>query len=139
MALSEQEQQMLDEIERALIAEDPRLAKKSQAGEASSFSFNIQSIALMFLGLSAMVGGISLAQFSLWFVALSVLGFFIMFAGGMLGFQNTGPATLGKGAKGSGRVKNAAGRAGAASVQKQRKQGGLGDRMEDNFRRRFER
>ena len=40
----------------------------------------------MLVGLCMLVGGVSLAQFSLWFVALSILGFFIMFAGGMMAF-----------------------------------------------------
>lgn len=50
MALSEQEQRMLAEIERALIAEDPRLAKQASNNGAQTISFNIRSIALIVLG-----------------------------------------------------------------------------------------
>lgn len=132
VALSEQEQRALEEIERALIAEDPRLARQASKGsQDATFAFNIRSVALILLGLCAMVGGISVAQFSLWFVALSILGFLIMFAGGLLAFQNDGRAKSDKDT-----AKKVGGRASAA---KAKSSGGIGDKMEDSFRRRFER
>ncbi|RAV33342.1 DUF3040 domain-containing protein [Corynebacterium heidelbergense] len=131
MALSEKEQRMLAEIEQALAAEDPRFAQRAaKAGSHSGFSFNIRCVALLLLGLVTLIGGIALAQHSLWFVALSILGFLIMFAGGMLGFRGTQPSPKvgsapqrGKSRPGRARVPN----------------GNLGDRMENNFRKRFER
>lgn len=136
MALSEQEQRMLAEIERALIAEDPRLAKQASSSGEQTISFNIRSIALIVLGLAVMVGGIAAAQLSLWFVALSVLGFLIMFGGGLLAFQsNDDPETAAiKRSKSAKRNK-----AGAAKGASSGHSGGIGDKMEDNFRRRFER
>lgn len=132
VALSEQERRALEEIERALIAEDPRFAKRaSRGGEETSFSLNIRSLALILLGLCFMVGGISLAQFSLWFVALSIVGFLIMFGGGLLAFQGESAPRD----KGVGSAREAK----RAEAKKVKSHGGLGDRMEDNFRRRFER
>ena len=128
MALSEQEQRMLDEIERALVSEDPRLARQVRQG-GGGFSLSGRALALIILGLVMLVGGIVLAQFSLWFVALSVVGFFVMFGGALLTLRGGAP----KKAQVPGKQ-----RARGAMSQPQR-QGGLGDRMEDNFRRRFER
>ncbi len=136
MALSEQEQRMLAEIERALIAEDPRLAKQASNSGEQTISFNIRSIALIVLGLAVMVGGIAAAQLSLWFVAMSVLGFLIMFGGGLLAFQsNDDPETAAiKRSKSS-----KSGNPGAARKAGSGHSGGIGDKMEDSFRRRFER
>lgn len=133
MALSEQEQRMLEEIERALIADDPRLASRAAKENDSTFSFSIQSIAIMLLGLCMLVGGVSLAQHSLWFVALSVLGFFVMFTGGLMAFNGSSkPArTPKKASRGGAKLQ--------ASTNKATKDGGIGDRMEDSFRKRFER
>lgn len=136
MALSEQEQRMLAEIEQALIAEDPRLAKQASTNGERTMNFNIRSIALIVLGLAVMVGGIAAAQLSLWFVALSVFGFLIMFGGGLLAFQsNDDPEAAAikrsKSSKG-GKLRAAKGAGSGHS-------GGIGDKMEDSFRRRFER
>ena len=49
MALSEQEQRMLAEIEQALIAEDPRLAKQASTSDNRTLNFNIRSVALLSL------------------------------------------------------------------------------------------
>ncbi|SCX10019.1 DUF3040 domain-containing protein [Corynebacterium jeikeium] len=136
MALSEQEQRMLAEIERALIAEDPRLAKQASNNGAQTISFNIRSIALIVLGLTVMVGGIAAAQLSLWFVGLSVLGFLIMFGGGLLAFKsNDDPETAAIKRSKSPKRSKASATKGANSGRS----GGIGDKMEDNFRRRFER
>lgn len=136
MALSEQEQRMLAEIEKALIAEDPRLAKQASTNNEQSMNFNIRSIALIVLGLAVMVGGIAAAQLSLWFVALSVVGFLIMFGGGMLAFRSTDdPETAAIKRSKSGKP----GKAGAIRGAGSRRSGGIGDKMEDSFRRRFER
>lgn len=133
MALSEQEQRMLAEIEQALIAEDPRLAKQASTNGKRTMNFNIRSIALIVLGLTVMVGGIAASQLSLWFVALSVLGFLIMFGGGLLAFQpNEDPEA-------AAIKRSKAGNPRKARALKGTSGGGLGDRMEDSFRRRFER
>ncbi|HIW96554.1 MAG TPA: DUF3040 domain-containing protein [Candidatus Corynebacterium gallistercoris] len=128
MALSEQEQRMLAEIEQALIAEDPRLAKQASRGDAGGVNFTIQSVALIMLGLVGLIGGIALAQNSLWFVAVSVLGFLVMFAGGLLAFRSGGKAAAPRSTSSKNQRKAAIAGSG----------GGFGDKMEDKFRRRFE-
>lgn len=131
MALSEQEKQMLAEIERALIAEDPRFAKGGAEPAQAGFHFDIRSIALILLGVCLLVGGVALAQMSLWFVALSVLGFLVMLGGGMLALRGGSAPKVVSPKK----PKATRGKAQGAGSQA----GGLGDRMEDNFRKRFER
>lgn len=130
MALSEQEKQMLAEIERALIAEDPRFAQGGDDSAPSGVRFDIRSISLIMLGICLLVGGVALAQVSLWFVILSVASFLVMLGGGMIALNNGDSPAPAKSAK-SRRVS-----AGGAVRQGE---GGLGDRMEDKFRKRFER
>ena len=83
----------------------------------------------MLVGLIGLIGGIALAQNSLWFVLLSIVGFLLMFAGGMMSFR----ADRFNGRQGS------SSRPSAYRSPSNRQSGGLGDRMEDSFRRRFER
>lgn len=130
MALSEQERRMLQEIEQALIADDPNLARHA-AGDGpvgGGFSIGIRSVAVFLLGVCLLIAGIALSQNSLWFVALGVVGFLVMFGGGLLAFR-------GGGASGSGAGKSGApsGKSGSGP-----KSGGVADRMEDSFRKRFE-
>lgn len=130
MALSEQEKQMLAEIERALIAEDPRFAQGGDDSAPTGVRFDIRSISLIMLGICLLVGGIALAQASLWFVILSVAGFLVMLGGGMIALNNGDSPAPAKSAK--------ARRVSAGGAVRQGDTG-LGDRMEDKFRKRFER
>lgn len=128
MALSEQERRMLEEIEQALIADDPGLADRTAKVGNEGVSFNIRSIGVLLLGLCILIAGMVLSQTSLWFVLLGVVGFLVMFAGGMLAFRSGGPSSR---RRKSGAGNTTAGRGKDAS-------GGLASRMEDSFRRRFE-
>ncbi|MCJ7858598.1 DUF3040 domain-containing protein [Corynebacterium kalidii] len=130
MALSEQERRMLQEIEQALIADDPNLARQA-AGDGpvgGGFSIGIRSVAVFLLGVCLLVAGIALSQNSLWFVALGVIGFLVMFGGGLLAFRGADGA-----GSGSRNVGAASGKSGSGA-----KTGGVADRMEDSFRKRFE-
>lgn len=140
MALSEQEKRMLEEIERALIAEDPRLARRAseRSGSTNSAGLGLRSVALMMLGLVMLIGGIALAQNSLWFVALSVLGFLVMFFGGVLMFKPELNRVSGGEKKKSASVKSKLSKGLDDRGEKKRGDGGFGDRLEDSFRRRFE-
>lgn len=140
MALSEREQQMLKEIEQALIADDPRFVRQAQtASGQSGFTFSLRSFALILLGLCGLIGGIALAQTSLWFVVLSIVGFLVMFAGGLLSFRTARPARGEK--SGSTGVLKRTSTAGGRNSQaaKAAHSGGFADKMEDRFKRRFER
>lgn len=133
MALSEHEQQALREIEQSLLANDPDFGA-SVSGETSfsdnSGAITLRGVALIVVGLCMMVGGIALAQQSLWFVSLSVLGFLVMFGSGVWMLRGKSEDSLvAVGAQASKRGHG-----------KQAKKGGsgVGNRLEDNFRRRFE-
>lgn len=133
MALSEHEQQALREIEQSLLANDPDFGA-SVSGETSfggnSGAITLRGVALIVVGLCMMVGGIALAQQSLWFVSLSVLGFLVMFGSGVWMLRGKSEDSL-----------VAVGmHAPARGHNKQSKKGGsgVGNRLEDNFRRRFE-
>lgn len=128
MPLSDHEQRMLDEIESALYAEDPKFASSVRGPlRAPSTRRRIQGTALFVIGLAMLVSGVAFkATMVGGFPILSVLGFLVMFGGVV--FAITGP-----------RVSKAAER--QASDGRQRRAKGSGgsftSRMEDRFRRRF--
>lgn len=126
MALSEQEQRALRDLERSLLADDPKFGSSlSDFDEQPSFGqLNLRGIAVIVIGLLILVGGVILSQSTLWFVALSIFGFFVMLGGGiwMLRSENKGSDS-----KKAPKVKKVS----APSDS-------IGGRMEDNFRRRFE-
>ena len=130
MALSEQEQQALREIEQSLLANDPDFGA-SVSGDSSfgggAGAITLRGVVLVVVGLCMMVGGIALAQQSLWFIALSVLGFLVMFGAGVWMLRGNAEGSLVSAAAYPLRAK-----------QSKKKNGGMGNRLEDNFRRRFE-
>lgn len=127
MSLSEQEQRALREIEQSLLAEDPKfgssVARETHfGGAAPSGQFTMRSVALIVLGLVLLIGGAALASWSIWTVVLSVIGFGVMFAGGVMALRTPAPH---------------APRA-AAAPGRQRARSARSVAMEENFRRRFE-
>lgn len=133
MSLSEQEQRALRELEQQLLAEDPKFgASVAQASAGSSGgAVTLRGVALVVVGLVMLVGGVALAQNSLWFVVLSILGFLVMFGAGIWMLRGGG-APSSKPIKG----KSGADRHGAGTARS----GGssMGNKLEENFRRRFE-
>ena len=130
MPLSDHEQRMLDEIENALYAEDPKFASSVRGGtlRAPTTRRRIQGAALFVTGLAMLVSGVAFKATMIGtFPILSVVGFLVMF-GGVI-FAITGP-----------RLSKAADR--SASGGRQRRVKGAGgsftSRMEDRFRRRFD-
>ncbi|CAJ1502607.1 DUF3040 domain-containing protein [[Mycobacterium] holstebronense] len=132
MPLSDHEQRMLDEIESALYAEDPKFASSVRGGalRTPTTRRRVQGMTLFVVGLVMLVSGIPIYATTVnsAFLILSVLGFVVMFGGVV--FAITGNHA-------------AAGREGAAkpggSSQRRVKGGGtFASRMEDRFRRRFE-
>jgi uncharacterized membrane protein len=129
MPLSEHEQRLLDQIERALYAEDPKFASNVRGGRMRSPSRRrrLQGIALFVVGLVLLVVGAAIR--SLWiadFPVVSVLGFLIMFIGAVVAIFARGK-----------NVQSAEGN----SNDPQQSGGGkssLAQRMEERFRRRFE-
>jgi Protein of unknown function (DUF3040) len=132
MPLSEHEQRMLDQIESALYAEDPKFASSVRGGalRAPSTRRRLQGVALFVIGLALLVSGVAFKATMIGgFPVLSVIGFVLMFGGVV--FAVTGPRVLGKDKAAPG---------GPAPRAKKAKGGGgsFTNRMEDRFRRRFD-
>jgi len=131
MPLSDHEQRMLDQIESALYAEDPKFASSVRGGtlRAPSARRRLQGAALFVIGLAMLICGVAFKATMIGsFPILSVIGFLVMF-GGVI-FAITGPRVSGgraSGAEQSARQKRAKGSGGSFT-----------SRMEDRFRRRFD-
>lgn len=128
MPLSEHEQRLLEQIERALYAEDPKFASTVRGAKMRrpSRRRRLQGAALFLLGLVLLIVGIALPLRAFEVPVISVFGFLVMFAGAVL-------ALLGgrkRGGAGSEEATDSAGRGSGRSSFTQR--------MEDRFRRRFE-
>ncbi len=150
MPLSEHEQRMLDQIESALYAEDPKFASHVRSGRmrTATSKRRFQAIAVFVLGLVLLVAGVAVPFQPGGFPVISLVGFAFMFGAGvlyLLGGPRKGAAATEEGAT-SGEGSDAAGPAsrpsqsnsGPKSKQQGRKSGGFTSRMEDRFRRRFE-
>ncbi|MEU5842773.1 DUF3040 domain-containing protein [Rhodococcus sp. NPDC047139] len=137
MPLSEHEQRMLDQIESALYAEDPKFAstvRGSRLGMASNRR-RLQAGALFVLGLTLLIAGVALPLKPGGFPIISLLGFLVMFAAGvllLLGGRRSSASGAAGGSSGSGK----AGRSSRGG--KKSSGGGFTNRMEERFRRRFE-
>ncbi len=136
MPLSEHEQRMLEQIESALYAEDPKFASTVRGGRLRSATGRrrLQAAGLFLLGLVLLVAGIALPFKPGDFPIISLIGFLVMFGAGMLLLLG-GTASAGHGAKATEGHPSAGGAAGRG---KQRRSGGFASRMEDRFRRRFD-
>jgi Protein of unknown function (DUF3040) len=126
MPLSEHEQRLLDQIERALYAEDPKFASNVRGARMRSLPHRrrIQGIALFVLGLLLLVTGVVVPVHPAGVPVISVLGFLVMFAGAIIAIFSRRPA-------GDAR------RAGSTDRPGQSRSS-LAQRMEQRFRRRFE-
>ena len=134
MPLSDHEQRMLDQIESALYAEDPKFASSVRGGtlRAPSARRRLQGAALFVVGLAMLVSGVAFKATMIGsFPILSVIGFIVMFGGVV--FAITGPRVVG-----GGRERSAA-EPGAPRQKRVKGAGGsFTSRMEDRFRRRFD-
>jgi protein-S-isoprenylcysteine O-methyltransferase Ste14 len=125
MPLSEHEQRLLEQIERALYAEDPKFASTVRGGRLRKPTRRrrLQGVAVFVVGLVLLVVGVAVPQ--LWlassFPVLSVVGFLVMLGGAVLAVTSVGSAGQAAPAK-------------TAETDKNRFTG----RMEERFRRRFE-
>ncbi|WP_299557320.1 DUF3040 domain-containing protein [uncultured Mycolicibacterium sp.] len=129
MPLSDHEQRMLDQIESALYAEDPKFASTVRGGtfRAPSARRRLQGAGLFVVGLALLVAGVAIKATMIGgFPILSVVGFVLMFGGVV--FAITGPRV--------------GGFDGFAEPERPKRQKGAGgsftSRMEERFRRRFE-
>ena len=146
MPLSEHEQRMLDQIERALYAEDPKFASNVRGGRmrAPSSRRRFQAAALFVLGLVLLIAGVALPLKPGGFPIISLFGFLFMFGAGVLflwgGGRKSAPAAD-SASEGGNHPSGPPGRgsAGGSGRGRGRKSGGgFSSRMEDRFKRRFE-
>ena len=132
MPLSEHEQRLLEQIERALVDDDPKFASSVRSGDRRGKARRkLQLGFLLFVvGMAALIGGAVIPS-----VPLGALGFLVAFGGLSLAVLNyrsaTGAVEAGPaGARGGSTA--ARGRGG-----KPRKQP-LKNRLEERFRRRYD-
>ena len=131
MPLSEHEQRLLEQIERALVDDDPKFASTVRTGDRRLKARRKLQIGalLVVVGLAVLVGGAVARS-----VPLGVLGFLVMFGGAALGVLNYKSATGVVEAGGSPATAGPAGRAGKGRGRRQP----LKSRLEERFRRRYD-
>ncbi|MGA9872339.1 MAG: DUF3040 domain-containing protein [Rhodococcus sp. (in: high G+C Gram-positive bacteria)] len=151
MPLSEHEQRMLDQIESALYAEDPKFASHVRSGRmrTASSKRRFQAAALFVLGLVLLVAGLALPFKPGGFPVISLVGFAFMFGAGVLfllggsrkgaaASQDEAPAGDSSGPGATGPSGPSGPRPSGPKSKPGRKGGGFTSRMEDRFRRRFD-
>lgn len=138
MPLSEHEQRMLDQIESALYAEDPKFASNVRGGRFAGAPGKRRVIAAIgfAVGLMLLIAGMLLGKVE-YTVIVGLIGFLLMF-GSVIYALWSGPTPKGPrgtvGADGSVRAPSGRGRnAGSARASGQ----SFVARMEERFRRRF--
>jgi hypothetical protein len=131
MPLSEHEQRLLDQIERALYAEDPKFASSVRGARLRrpSRRRRLQGIALFVLGVALLVLGVILPLKPGGVPVVSLLGFLVMFFGALL--------TLSAMRHGGGEGEEGAEDNEGGGSPKARRSS-FSQRMEDRFRKRFE-
>jgi protein-S-isoprenylcysteine O-methyltransferase Ste14 len=124
MPLSEHEQRLLEQIERALYAEDPKFASTVRGAKMRrpTRRRRLQGAALFLLGLVLLVVGVVVPLRAFEVPVISVFGFLVMFGGAVIAILG------GRRRSGSGAQESAV--SGSRSS--------FAKRMEDRFRRRFE-
>ncbi|MBF6212937.1 DUF3040 domain-containing protein [Nocardia puris] len=141
MPLSEHEQRMLEQIESALYAEDPKFASSVRGGRLRTTSSRrrLQAAALFVLGLFLLVAGIAAPVKPGGFPIISLVGFIVMFGAGVLLLIGSGKGGADADGAPAGEPPSSGPSGGGSSgPRRQRKSGGFSERMEDRFRRRFE-
>jgi Protein of unknown function (DUF3040) len=124
MPLSEHEQRLLEQIERALYAEDPKFASTVRGGRLRKPTRRrrVQGVALFIVGLVMLVLGVALPVLQpAGIPVVSVIGFLLMLGGAVLAITSVGAPA-------------ASGQVAAPPPDKN----GFTGRMEERFRRRFE-
>jgi uncharacterized membrane protein len=133
MPLSEHEQRMLDQIEQALYAEDPKFASSVKGARLRKPSRRrrIQGVVLVMIGMSLLPLGVAIEVARPAGVpVVSVLGFLLMFVGVLIAVTSAragGGGSEEEGQETSGRPSKDGGQRGSFT-----------QRMEERFRDRFE-
>ena len=129
MPLSEHEQRLLDQIERALYAEDPKFASTVRGSRLRrpSRRRRLQGVAILIIGLLLLVVGVALPVARVAEIpVLSVIGFLLMIGGAMWALSAVGQRD------------QAAEEGGDKPQQTTPRRSSFAQRMEERFRRRFD-
>ena len=134
MPLSEHEQRLLEQIERALVDDDPKFASSVRTGDRrlkARRKLQIGAV-LVVIGFAVLVGGAVARS-----VPHGVLGFLVAFSGVALGVLNYKAAT------GAVEAGSASGGSGPAASGRASRGGRMGrqplkNRLEERFRRRYD-
>lgn len=134
MPLSEHEQRLLEQMEKALYAEDPKFATSLRStGGAASRSRAALGVLGILVGLGVVLAGMALPM-----AALGVVGFVVMLAGAVVTyFAFTRRAPAEEGAEGSEGAEGASASQSPSKAKPQRSSGFM-DRMEERWRKRAE-
>lgn len=125
MPLSEHEQRLFDQIERALYAEDPKFASTIRGARLRpSRRRRIQGITLFVLGIALLVCGMLVPLKVFAIPVVSVVGFLMMFVGAVLTWAAMRHADVSSGTDGREEARS--------------HRSGFTQRMEERFRKRFE-
>jgi hypothetical protein len=130
MPLSEHEQQLLDQIERELYAEDPKFAstvRGTKMSRSPARRRRLQGAALFLSGVGLLVLGVIVPFRPAQIPLISVIGFLVMFFGVVVAIT-------------SARKRSASSSKSRKSGHKSspRRRSSLVERMEERFRQRFE-
>lgn len=135
MPLSEHEQRLLEQMERALYAEDPKFATSLRSGSAGKPSRSRAAF-----GVLVLLGGVTLLMVGaiLPLIPLGVAGFLVMVAGATLtylGLRGRPAVAVAEGADG-GQPRAPASPTTSAKQRAPRPSGGFMHRLEDRWRKR---
>ncbi|KQS64843.1 DUF3040 domain-containing protein [Modestobacter sp. Leaf380] len=135
MPLSEHEQKLLEQIERALVDDDPKFASQVRTGDRRQKArrkLQLGALAVV-VGLAVLVGGVALPS-----TPVGVVGFLLMFGGAALGVLNYSAATGAVEVGGPEGSAPAGGSSRAKGGKAKARRQPLKDRLEERFRRRYD-
>ncbi|MET9291739.1 DUF3040 domain-containing protein [Streptomyces sp. NPDC003077] len=134
MPLSEHEQRMLEQMERALYAEDPKFATALEGSGLRTYTRRrvYQALAGFLVGIALLMAGMVAQQ--IW---VSVVGFLVMLGCAVLAVTGWRKAPKpGEQATGGGRQGGPRGPGGAATRRQTRQRRSMMDRIENRWQRR---
>ena len=131
MPLSDHEQRLLEQMERALYQEDPKFASSLRSGRSGGIDRRkiAVGVAGVVLGLVTVVAGVAVSQ-----PIVGIVGFVIMIAGAFWAWLGS-RGTNGKGAEGEGETPSAPP---SAAPKAARGQTDFMSKMEERWRKRRE-
>ncbi|GAB3446892.1 spore wall synthesis complex protein [Streptomonospora sediminis] len=135
MPLSEHEQRMLDQIEQALYAEDPKFANTvRQTTPAIHYKRSIVQASIGFVvGISLLMGGAIFQQ-----VIVGVIGFIVMLACLLWGLSAWRRVATGGGGEAAAQQPHEQGKGAEPKQRRRQQRPGMMHRFEERWRRRQE-